>query len=101
MSARVAIIITAAPKPAPAIVGQEVPEDGREGAAVPVALGVLVGAKVGVAVAVGEAVGVGLAVGEDVAAETVKLRAVQVWGVTPAAFGLVGAEGATGCCLNW
>ncbi len=95
--------MTAAPIPIPTIVGQEVPEEGREGSAVPVDTGVvvarIVGEAVGDAVDVGEAVGE--AVGEEVAAETVNVKAVQVSGVVPAAFGFVGAEGATGCCLNW
>lgn len=101
------------------MVGHEVPASGKEGCAVGlacatgelvgvavavgvgvgVAVGVLVGLPVGVGVGEPVGVAVGVAVGLPVGVASVKVRAVQAWGA--AALGwLVGAVGATGCCLN-
>ena len=95
------------PTPIPILVGKEVPASGSSGGAVGVAVAVAVAVAVGEAVglAVGLAAGlsVGLAVGEavglDVAAETVKVKAVQAWGGAASGFDS-GAVGATACCLS-
>lgn len=91
-------IMRMTPTPIPTKVGQEVPDDGRDGPAVGAAVGALVGVAVGLAVAVGAGVAVPVGAGVEVAAETVKVKAVQARGA--AAFGLVGAVGATACCLS-